>query len=229
MIPLSRALESSIGRKFVMSISGIALVLFVIVHLLGNLTLLVPDGGVAFNKYAAAFEDLGPFLYVIEMGLLAVILIHIFWGVTVTLKNRAARKKAYKEGIKTKGGPSNMTLLSANMIFSGIFLGIFIVVHLWHFRVRKVTEAGKIYVEGQEMTNLYGLVVEAFQHPGWVAFYMAAGLVLGFHLRHGFWSAFQSVGAMKPEWSGAINAIGMFIAVLLAIGFLGIPLYLFLM
>ena len=228
MIPLKRALTSPTGRKFVMSISGIALVLFVIVHLLGNLTLYIPDGGEAFNRYAATFEGLGPLLYVIELGLLAVIVIHIAWGITTSIKNRNARPDNYSEGVKSKGGPSNLSLASKNMIVSGVVLGVFLVVHIWHFRVQKIFLDEKVEIDGQEYTDLYSLVHQAFVDPFWVAFYMISMVFLGFHFRHGFWSAMQSLGAIKPEWSKQIYASGFVLAVVLAVGFMGIPLYIFL-
>ncbi len=227
MIPLKKALTSPVGRKFVMSISGIALVLFVIVHLLGNLTLYVPDGGETFNRYAAGFEAMGPFLYVIELGLLAVILIHIGWGITTAIKNRKARPEDYDESTETKGGPSRLSLASKNMIVSGVVLGFFLIVHIWHFRVRKDFVGETTEVDGQEATNLYAMVHEAFADPFWVVFYVGCMVFLAFHLRHGFWSALQSLGAMKPEWSKAIYAIGFFVAVVLAVGFMGIPLYIY--
>ncbi|RDV36976.1 hypothetical protein DV096_15810 [Bradymonadaceae bacterium TMQ3] len=227
MIPLKKALNSSIGRKFVMSISGIALVLFVIVHLLGNLTLYVPDGGEAFNIYASKFELLGPFLYVIEMGLLGVIALHIIWGVTTTVRNKRARGNNYDAGVVTKGGPSNLNPASRNMIITGSILGIFLVVHVWHFRIQKMFMDATMIIDGKEHTDLYSLVAGSFQNPLWVAFYVVAMLFLGFHLRHGFWSAFQSLGAMKPQWSKGIYAVGLAIAVVLAVGFLGIPVYLY--
>ncbi|WP_158542609.1 succinate dehydrogenase cytochrome b subunit [Lujinxingia litoralis] len=227
MIPLKKALNSSIGRKFVMSISGIALVLFVIVHLLGNLTLYVPDGGEAFNIYASKFAALGPFLYVIELGLLGVIALHITWGVTTTLRNKGARANNYETGVVTKGGPSNLNPASRNMIITGVVLGIFLVVHLWHFRIQKMFTDATMTIDGKAYGDLYGLVATEFQNPLWVAFYVIAMLFLGFHLRHGFWSAFQSLGAMKPQWSKGIYALGLTIAVVLAAGFLGIPVFLY--
>ena len=229
MIPLKRAIRSSIGRKFVMSISGIALVLFVIVHLLGNLTLLIPDGGVAFNTYAYNFESLGPALYVIELGLLAVIVMHIAFGVSVSLNNRRARVRGYAQNIQTKGGPSNLSVASRNMFVTGSLLGAFIVAHILHFRVAKEFQDEKIMVDGTEMTDLYSMVLEAFTNPVIVGIYVVAALMLGFHLRHGFWSAFQSLGTMKPEWSKGIYGLGYVVAFLLALGFVGIPVYLFLM
>lgn len=210
-----------------MSISGISLVLFVIVHLLGNLTLYVPDGGEAFNIYASKFEALGPFLYVIELGLLAVIVLHAFWGLSMYLRNRKARPVGYNKGIKSKGGPSNLSAASRNMAITGSFLLFFIIVHVWHFRIRKESVGEKTMVEGKESTDLYALVEAAFQNPYWVVFYTVSMVFLAFHLRHGFWSALQSLGAMKPRWSKPIYALGLVIAIVLAVGFLGIPIYLF--
>ncbi len=234
MIPLKRALSSPVGRKFVMSLSGIALVLFVIVHLLGNLTLFFPgEDGENFNDYAAFFADLGPVLYIIELGLLVVIVVHMAWGISTWLKNRNARPENYGTGQQSKGGPSNLSLLSKNMIFTGGTLGIFLIVHLWHFRVRK--EMGSVKEEygtyetagGREVADLYAMVEGSFSSPGWVIFYVASMFFLGFHLRHGFWSALQSLGAMKPEWSKGIYAIGLVVAVILAVGFMGIPIWMF--
>lgn len=222
---LKEALNSPVGRKFVMSISGIALVLFVIVHLLGNLTLYIPDGGETFNQYAAGFEAMGPMLYVIELGLLAVIVLHISYGIITAIKNRKARPEPYDESVESKGGPSNLSLASKNMIVSGVALGFFLIVHVWHFRIRKMFVGEKAEETGH--TDLYAMVHDAFSDPFWVAFYVGAMVFLGFHLRHGFWSAMQSLGAMKPEWSKAIYALGFFVAVVLAVGFLGIPLYIY--
>lgn len=227
MIPLKRALTSTVGRKFVMSISGIALVLFVIVHLLGNLTLLIPDGGEAFNKYAHNFESLGVALYVIELGLLSVILLHVAFGIIITLQNRRSRSKNYDEHIQTKGGPSNLSPFSKNMFWSGFFIGLFIIGHVIHFRIAKIFTAEKTMINGEEVTDLYAMVLEAFADPVIVAVYVTASLILGFHLRHGFWSAMQSLGAMKPQWTKGIYAIGFFVAFVLALGFIALPVFLF--
>ena len=227
MIPLKRALSSPVGRKFMMSISGIALVLFVIVHLLGNLTLYVPDGGETFNRYAAGFDAIGPVLYLIEFGLLAVIVIHIGYGITTAIKNRKARPEGYASSTKSKGGRSNLSLASVNMIVSGVVLGVFLIVHIWHFRVRKVYLADTTEINGNEHADLYAMVHTAFSDPFWVAFYVGSMAFLAFHLRHGFWSTLQSLGAMKPEWSKAIYGIGLIVALVLAVGFMGIPLYIF--
>lgn len=227
MIPFKRAINSTIGRKFIMSVSGIALVLFVIVHLAGNLSLLWPDGGEAFNKYAHNFEALGSALYVIELGLLSLILVHVVFGIMVSIENRKSRSEKYDAGIDSKGGQSNLSLFSRNMTWTGVIIGTFILVHVFHFRVAKEFVAEKTMINGEEYTDLYAMVAEAFTNPLWVIFYVAGSLFLGFHLRHGFWSSLQSLGAMKPQWSKAIYGVGLLVAVLLAVGFIVLPVWLF--
>lgn len=227
MLPLKNALNSSIGRKFVMSISGIALLLFIIVHLLGNLPLYLKDGGATFNAYAAGLESFGPLLYVAELGLLAVFFVHIAYSIRVTLANKKARGQAYDAGLKTKGQPSNMNIASRNMIVTGIVLFVFLVIHIWQFRIQKIFYEETMLVDGKEVTNLYQLVVDVFANPINVIFYCGVLLFLGAHLRHGFWSALQSLGAMKPQWSKGIYALGALFALAMVVGFFGIPIYLF--
>ncbi|MFU8804414.1 MAG: succinate dehydrogenase cytochrome b subunit [Bradymonadaceae bacterium] len=226
MIPLKKVLDSSIGRKFVMSISGIALVLFVIVHLLGNMALYVKDGGDTFNQYAAALHGFGPVLTVAEIGLLAVFVIHIAWAFMISMKNRRARGGSYDQGIQTKGGPSNLSPFSRNMFITGVVLLVFLVIHVGNFRIGKY-QRDAMEVDGVLIYDTFGLAIEKFTNPFWVAFYVIAIAFMGFHLRHGFWSALQSLGAMKPEWSKAIYTVGLFVALLLALGFLGIPIFIF--
>jgi succinate dehydrogenase / fumarate reductase, cytochrome b subunit len=227
MIPFKKALDSSVGRKFLMSLSGIAMVGFVIVHLLGNMTLYIRDEGAAFYKYAAGLHSFGPLLTVAEIGLLAVFVIHIVWAFRISLKNRKARAVAYDQGIKTKGGPSNLSPLSNNMFITGIVLLVFLVAHVGNFRFGKY-RMDQVTVGDEVIYDTYALAIQTFTHPFWMLFYVVSIAFLGFHLRHGFWSALQSLGAMKPEWSKPIYTVGLLVAAVLALGFLGIPIFVFL-
>lgn len=227
MIPIKKALDSSVGQKYVMSISGIALVLFVIVHLLGNLTLYVKDDGAAFNQYAAALHSLGPLLWVAEVGLLVVFLLHIVWAFRISLQNRKARGVAYDQGIRTKGGPSNLSPASRNMFLTGLVLLVFLIVHVGNFRFGKYFAESTTVVDGVTTFNTFQIAVDTFTNPFMMLFYVVCIAFLGFHLRHGFWSALQSLGAMKPEWSKAIYTVGLLVAAVLALGFLGIPIFVF--
>ncbi len=226
MVPLKKMLTSSLGRKYLMGASGLSLVLFLLVHLLGNLTLYSGSGD-AINTYAAKLHALGPVLILAEIGLAAVILLHIIVAIQVTSENKAARLVAY-EHARTKGGPTKNTVGSRNMIFSGLVLLVFLVVHIWQFRFGpKMEEGYTATVDGVMVWDLYRVVFETFQNPLWVAFYVGAMIFLGAHYRHGFWSAFQSLGAMNPRFSKPIYTLGLILAVVISAGFLFIPIYLY--
>ncbi len=226
MVPLKRLFTSTLGRKYLMGASGMALVLFLVVHLLGNLTLYAQNGDL-MNAYAAKLQGLGIGLVALEVGLLAVILLHVITAFQVTYSAKAARPIAY-EAPKTKGGPSKNNATSRNMILTGLVLLVFLIVHICQFRFGPGQEDGyTATVDGLMVHDIYRVVVEAFVQPVWVAFYVACMGFLGFHLRHGYWSAFQSLGIINPRWSKPIYALGLAIALLLAFGFLFIPVYIY--
>jgi succinate dehydrogenase / fumarate reductase cytochrome b subunit len=224
MITIRRALDSTVGRKYIMGASGLGLVGFVIVHLLGNLNLFFP-GGTHFNAYAEKLQSLGPILTIAEVGLLFIILLHAFYAVRVTLSNKAARPEKYAMS-KSKGEPSHSNASSRNMWITGAVIFGFIAIHVWQFRFGAGIEAGYVFdLNGEKVRDLYRLVSEVFHNPIWVAVYVGAMIFLGLHFRHGFWSAFQSLGVMSPRMSKGIYLLGATIAVLLAIGFLMIPIW----
>lgn len=208
-----------------MAITGIGLMLFLVVHLAGNLLLFVPDEGVAFNQYGAALKSMGPFLYVIRGGLLAFFLFHIFAAFQVYWSKKNARAGRYAVET-TKGGPSKMTLSSKSMIVTGIVLLIFVPIHIYMFGMNKGAGSPPIMmINGEEVKDIYTMVAISFNQLPVVLFYAGTMLFLGFHLRHGFWSALQSLGAMNPKWTPAIYTAGIVFAVLLAGGFIVLPVY----
>lgn len=219
--------RSSIVKKLVSGGTGLALIVFIVGHLAGNLLLLV--GPHAFNEYAHFLHTLlhGAFVYVVEAGLVLVFVLHIVSGVRVWLDKRRARPTAY-EVRGDAGGPSQKTLASRSMIATGIVLMLFVVVHVGMFRVYPIEQAGYVTtIDGEEARDLYRWVVDWFQNPWVVGGYVGTMLFLGFHLRHGFWSAFQSLGANNPRWMPMLTAVGVVFAVVMALGFLMLPLYLF--
>ncbi len=226
--PLASVLSlfnTSIGRKVITGLTGLGLVGFVIGHLLGNLTLFF--GPEAFNAYAHKLESLGPILYVIEIGLIAVFVFHIFYAIAVTSQNRGARKSKYVES-GTKGKPSRKNLSSQTMIYTGVVLALFTVIHVWMFKFGPGMAAGYSYeLHGEYTRDLYTLVAEWFQNPWVVLGYVAVTVLLGVHIRHGFWSAFQSLGAYHPKYTPLIYGAGVILAVLLALGFLALPVFMF--
>lgn len=226
MLPILTAIRSSIGKKIIMALTGLSLVLFVVLHLIGNLKLLSGDSN-SFNSYAHKLEGLGGLLYATEIGLLLMYIIHFGLAVSVTINKNNARPIGYYKK-KSLGKPSRKSVSSSTMIYTGCALLIFTVIHLITFKFGPGIREGYIKViDGVAVRDLYRLVVEVFKSPWYVAFYTVAMALLGFHLRHGFWSAFQSLGASHPRYTPVIYGFGIFIALTLAIGFLAIPILIY--
>jgi succinate dehydrogenase / fumarate reductase cytochrome b subunit len=230
MIKLKKAMTSSLGQKFLMALTGVGLFIFVILHLAGNLTLYKRDGA-TFNFYANSLSSYGLLLTIAEIGLLAVFLLHIVTAIGVTKSNNSARPVAYRQW-KSKGvsnqeiNPSNRS--SRSMIISGLCLLGFLVLHIYQFRFGPGINEGYVaIVQGQQVGDLHRVVLEVFQNPLNVVIYIVAMLLLGAHLRHGFWSMFQSMGAMRASESKQIYAISLVIALILSVGFLLIPVWMY--
>jgi len=219
-------LWSSIGKKLLTGLTGVGLIAFVVAHVAGNLSLLV--GGPAFNAYAQKLHDLGALLIVAELGLVALFGLHALSAVTVWWDGRQARAER-NTVVATKGPPSRQTWASRTMILTGGILLVFVVLHVIHFRFGPGVAQGYVTtVKGEQARDLYKLVVETFKQPVPVIAYMAVMLLLGFHLRHGVWSAFQSLGALTPGLRGFAFSAAAVVAVVVALAFFVIPPYIFL-
>ncbi len=223
MASLVQSLQTSVGRKYVMAITGLIWAGFLVSHVIANLLLLAPDGGEAFNNYAHGLASLGPLLWVAELFLLATLVLHIYNAVQVNMAKRAARASRYMVSADA-GGPSRKTLASLSMIYTGGIIGAFMVVHIKMF---KFGEELEVTYGDTTMRDLYSIVVEAYQNPLWVGAYCAVMVVLGLHLRHAIWSAFQSLGLYNDKWMPLIEKAGMAFAVLVAAGFFVIPVGIF--
>ena len=226
MIPVLTAIRSSVGKKIIMAITALSLVMFVIVHLIGNLQLFSgnPD---LFNGYAHKLESLGGLLYIAELGLLGLFFTHFGIAISIVIGKKKARPIGYYMK-RSLGKPSRKSIGSSTMIYTGIIIIIFTIVHLFHFKFGPGIREGYIKViDGDAVRDLYRLVVEGFQSLGYVSFYTIVMILLGFHLSHGFWSSFQSLGANHPRYTPLIFGVGIFIAVVLAIGFLSIPIFMY--
>lgn len=217
--------KSTVGRKALAAVTGIMLMGFIVIHLAGNLTLFVPDEGALFNSYAHHLEKLGPLLYVAEIGLILAFLVHIVMAVGVRKGQLDARPERYAV-YASKKGPSKQTISSRSMLVTGILLLLFVPLHVWMFKYNQWQEMPRIDMGGEQVKDLYLVVLTSFKMPQKALAYVAVMLLLGLHLRHGFWSAFQSLGALAPKWVPAFYAAGLVIAILLAGGFILMPLYL---
>jgi succinate dehydrogenase cytochrome b subunit len=201
---------SSVGTKIVIGVTGLALFLYLVLHIAGNL--LVFLGPTVFNQYSHMLLS-NPLIPVIEIGLAIIVGIHVYKTVKMFLGNQQARPVAY-ERKKYAGAPSRKSFASSTMIFSGLWLLVFILIHVKQFKY------GTEYVGDGGIRDLYRLEMENFASPLLVAFYMLSMLVVGSHLWHGISSAFQSLGADKPAWTRMMLPAGKVIAVLIAGGFI---------
>lgn len=219
---------SGIVRKFISGFTGIVWTLFVIIHLLGNLSLFSTDG-TAFNKYAHFLESTGALLYVAEASLVIFILMHAIAGIQVWLGKRRARPEDYKL-YKSAGHKSKQTVASRYMIVSGSVIMLFLMLHVATFKFNlHLSDIPMVKIPGidGEIRDLHKIVWEAFANPVVAIVYTAVMLFLGLHLRHGIWSAMQSLGLMKPKYTPVIYTVGGLLALLIAVGFLSIPLYIY--
>lgn len=222
MTSFGSALWSSVGKKVITGLTGFLLIGFVVVHLLGNLTLFI--GPSAFNGYAHFLETAvhGWLIYAFEVGLIAIFAFHVTAAVTVAITDKmAARRQGYKYA-RNAGGRSRKTLASRSMIVTGIVLAFFVIAHIFLFKFGD-HEKGP---DGHK--NLYKTVVTWFKDPAFTAFTVAAMVMLGLHLRHGFWSAFQSLGWTNDRWLPILTRVALVVSILLAIGFILLPVVLFL-
>jgi succinate dehydrogenase / fumarate reductase, cytochrome b subunit len=217
MVTRSRVFSSSVGTKLLIGITGFALFLYLLIHIAGNL--LVFFGPDVFNRYAYVMEA-NPLLPVIEIGLLLVFLVHVYKTIRMFLDNQQARPVRYAQK-KSAGATSRKTFASSTMIFSGLWLLVFISIHVKTFKEGWGTE----YPWPAGGRDLYRQEMDALSNPLIVAFYVLSMLVVGSHLWHGVSSAVQSLGGDHPRWTPRVLAAGKVMAVLLAGGFIVIALW----
>ena len=217
-----------------MALSGLGLVLFVLVHLAGNIPLYFDDGGEAFNRYVVTLESFGVGLLLAEIGLLLLFLLHIVTAISLSFEANQARTQAYQHGLRTKGGESVSNLSSRHMVFTGILLLFFLVIHILQFRFGvgpdfihpAASDAFMTEIDGHRVRDVYALVNTTFKNPFWVAFYCSAIILFGFHIRHGLWSFVQSLGLPLYRHMKFLYFKATVIAIVLWAGFFFIPLYL---
>lgn len=213
-----KAFSSSIGSKFLIALTGLFLVIFLIAHLAGNLLFLAgPD---AFNNYSHQLTS-NPLVYVAELGLLGVFVLHIVKTVALVAGSYSARPNAYvkRKWAKTKNANSRKSFSSSTMILTGTITLLFVVTHLVTFKF------GTYYETAEGIRDIYRLQLAVFSQPGYVAFYMVAMGVIVFHLWHGTSSAMQSFGVNSPRWTPRLQWAGRGLAVIVGVGFAMLPVY----
>jgi len=218
---MSVFLKSSIGKKLLMSLSGLFLIAFLCVHLGINLLLLFGDG-TSFNL-AANFMGSSPIMKVMEPILVIGFLLHLIYASILTFQNQQARPQNYSK--INSGGSSKWA--SRNMFVLGGLVFIFLVVHIINFFWKiKFGSVPSISINGEEMHNTYALVSGLFISYWWYdVIYVIGAILLGLHLHHAFWAAFQTIGLSNTIWRKRLEVVGDIFAILIAVGFSVIPLY----
>jgi len=213
---------SSIGKKIVMAVSGLSMVSFACIHLLGNLTIFGGlDGGI--NAYAHHLHSMPwPVIVAFRAGLLSLFMLHVCFGISLAMDNSSARQPyAIKAGRKT-------TFASETMIWTGLLLLTFIVFHLLHFTFQTISPAtaAKANLLGV-VPDVQGMLYAAFKGSVVTAVYVAALVVLFLHVSHGFQSVFQTLGLNNGKSMPVVLKAGTFVALVFLLGFASIPLTIF--
>ncbi len=199
---------SSVGKKLMMALTGLCFIGFLTGHLIGNLTLY--GGRDAFNAYAEHLHALGPVITLVEWGLLTLAAIHVFTGMLLFLQNLKARPVRY--AINKSGG--GRTISSALMPYTGFAILLFLIYHLLQFHFVDKT-----------FTTIYDIVSLAFANVLNISFYIIAMVVVALHIRHGFWSLFQTLGANHPKYMPMVMGGSLVFSLIFGIGFGFLPVY----
>lgn len=220
---VTKTLKSTLGRKLIMSLTGLFLILFLTGHVSGNLLLFKDDGGDAFNMYAK-FMTTNPAVKLLSYLTYISVIGHVIYSILLTRMNKSARPVGY--GLSKES--TNSSLSSRNMGVLGTIILIFLVIHMQTFWYQMHWgEVPFVDIEGEQYKDLFSIVTFAFQNPLMVIGYVVAMGFLGFHLSHGFASAFQTLGLSHKKYSPAIEALGKIYSVVVPLLFASMPIYIY--
>jgi succinate dehydrogenase / fumarate reductase, cytochrome b subunit len=219
----SSLFSSTLGRKLIMALTGLFLILFLVVHLAGNLQLLKDDEGRAFNVYAH-FMTTNPVIMVISYVNYTFIVMHVVWAIILTRRNRAAR------GVQAYAVTDNSSHWTArNMGILGTFILLFLIIHLrgFWYEMHWGGIATANY-DGTDYKNLFAVVDAAYNQWWYVTIYVVSMILLGFHLFHGFGSAFQTLGLNHVKYNSVIRFVGVAFSIIVPVLYALIPILMFL-
>jgi succinate dehydrogenase / fumarate reductase cytochrome b subunit len=206
--------KSTVGKKTIVAVTGLMLVGFLVVHVLGNIQMFAGRGETIeltkMNAYAMLLKKEAALLWGARLGLLAAALAHVFFTISLVRQNRAARPDAY---VMKK---SYATAASRMMVYGGLFLLFYIIYHLLHFTL------GKVHSETFHDHDVYQAVVDSFQQPAICIVYIAAMCALFMHLYHGTVSLFQTLGVTNPVHVAAVKKLGIVLSLAICGGFVSI-------
>jgi succinate dehydrogenase / fumarate reductase, cytochrome b subunit len=214
--------RSTLGRKYIMALTGILLFVFVVGHMLGNLQIFL--GPEAINRYGSFLQNLGELLWVARIGLLVAVGLHVWAAISLSAENRAARPVAYGNYV-----PKGSTYASRTMLMSGLIIAAFVIYHLLHYTVTvpSINFTGTNFAELHDEKgrhDVYRMMIIGFRQPIVSIFYVVGMVLLSLHLSHGVSSMFQSLGLKNKNWAPLIDGFAKFIAIALVVGYCSIPL-----
>jgi succinate dehydrogenase / fumarate reductase cytochrome b subunit len=223
---LTRIWRSSLGRKYLMALSGVALFLFLIGHMVGNLMIFLGRDGI--NGYAAFLHGVTEVLWAVRLGLLAMVVLHVVSAISLSLENKAARPVPYE-----RLDPVVASYASRTMLMSGLIVASFVIYHLLHFtgRVPTVNLTGVDFDSlheslrnGTQRPDVYAMVVLGFSKPLVTLFYLLGMGLLCLHLSHGASAMFQSLGLKTDAYRSMLDKFAIAVSVILFVGFSAVPI-----
>jgi succinate dehydrogenase / fumarate reductase, cytochrome b subunit len=209
--------QTSVGKKTIMAITGFALLGFVIAHMLGNLQIFL--GADKLNAYAKALKDLGPLLWVARIGLLIIFAIHLGTAFQLVAENNAARPIPY--AVQTTQVAS---FASRTMKWTGIIILLFLIFHLAHYTFGITNPDFLDLHDSVGRHDVYAMTVAGFSNPIVSLTYILAMIALCLHISHGFFSVFQTLGVNHPEREGLFKKASNGLALVIFIGNVSMPL-----
>ena len=206
-----QSFTSSIGKKILMALTGTLLILFLLYHFAGNLTIYF--GREVFTTYVETLSIFKPIVRVIEVILALIFLSHIFYGIWLWIQNKKARPGKYAVNASSK----NSDLASRTTLLTGFIVLMFLLTHLWTIWY--------YFNFSPDKPELWDIMVQWFSNPYYSGFYVFAMIFLGYHLNHGFQSAFQTFGWNHNKYFPIVKAIGLIYTIVIAAGFASMPIY----
>jgi succinate dehydrogenase / fumarate reductase, cytochrome b subunit len=215
--------KSSLGKKFIMAISGAALFLFVVGHLLGNLQIFL--GPEAINRYGRLLQNNKEILWPVRIGLLGMVALHIWSAVKLSAENKAARPIGYADNPV----PVAASYASRTMLMSGLIIAAFVLYHLLHYtvQVRSLNFTGKDFLalhDAEGRHDVFGMMITGFSQPLVSGFYIFAMALLCLHLSHGVSATFQSIGMKNQVYGPSIDRFAKTVAWVIFLGYISIPI-----
>ena len=219
---VTRIFDSSLGKKYIMALTGFGLFGFVVAHLIGNLQIFL--GPEAINRYGAFLQGLGELLWVARISLLAMVVLHIWAAIKISAENKAARPIAYQAY-----NPTTASYASRTMLMSGLIILFFIIYHLLHFTVQIpginfTNEDFKTLHDAKDLHDVFAMMILGFRQPVVSIFYIVAIGLLSLHLSHGVGSMFQSLGWKKKSYSGLLDGFAKAVSIFIFVGYISIPI-----